>query len=930
MKNLFLILFLIVPLYANAQQSSKFSGNFSNEPVEQILKKIEADLSLHFFYTTSWVDSLTFSGVFNETPINEALEIIFKETSIQYYQEKSDFYLTNKIRIIESPEIVSYIQASSASNNQKPADSVETKKGLLFTREYKNTEVDENDLENYVFEVGDRTSFRSGESSTVAGFIKNVETDEGLENALIYTPDGKKSTLSSSDGFYSISLPNGQNELYVQFRGMKLAKRKFVLFSDGRLNIKMEVDIIALNEVIVLASRGANIKDQTMGIEKLDIRDARVVPVVLGEKDILKVATTFAGIQTAGEGAAGFNVRGGKSDQNLFLLDGATVYNAAHFMGFFSVFNSDALDGLEVYKNGISPKYGGRLSSVFQITSKKASNEKFAAEGGVSLITSRLTVEVPIVSKKASLLVSGRTTYSDWILEEVKNSNFSENDVSFSDLIARYNHDFGEKDNLDLSVYLSQDDFRLNSDTLFSFSDFSNVNTIASANWSHQFNEKFDGSLLASFSKYGYDFKSTKSAANAFLQDFGIEEIGVKADFAHEYGVSHKLNFGAETKRYNINPGSRVPLGLESVIATNILDKEQGQETAFYFSDQYEINPSISISAGMRYSIYSSLGPGQSFTYRDESPKNSNSRIGVNSHAKGDVIKTYKGAEIRFSVRYLLGETSSIKASYGRTRQYIHALSNTSSVSPTDVWRLSNDHIKPQIADQFSIGYYRDFFDGTLETSIELYTKKHKDLLDFKTGSDFLLNNTIESIVLQGPGKSHGVELSLKKSGRFHGWLNYSYARTFIKLESQFLEENVNGGVFFPTNYDKPHTINLVSNYDVTKRFSISYNFTYSTGRPVTFPIGRYNSRGIEIVNYSNRNAFRIPDNIRMDFGITLKEGHRTKKLSHSFWSFSIYNLLGRDNPFSVFFDLNEGEVKGYKLTVFGSAIPTISYNFKF
>ncbi len=935
MKNLLFVLLLCVTLSAYAQEPLKFSGNFSNQPVQEVLQKIESDLSLYFYYSPQWLDSLAFSGVFNEAPVAEVLDKVFEGTDLFYYRAQTKVYLTKGIDIIQTPEIVGDLKIDSVVVSEKQPVEVEedTGKGLIFTREYREKAVVENDLENYVFEIGDRTAFKPGENSTIAGFIRDNETNEAIKDALIYTStegNSTVSTVSSADGFYSLSLPNGQNELQVQFTGKKRAKRKIVLFSDGKLDIGMDVDVIALNEVIVSAAREKSLENPIMGIEKLSIRDAKVVPVVLGERDILKVATTFAGVQTVGEGAAGFNVRGGKSDQNLFLLDGVTVYNAAHFMGFFSVFNSDALEGLEIHKSSIPTKYGGRLSSIFEVTSKKGSKEKLSGEGGISPIAARLTVEVPVVQDKASLLVSGRTTYSDWVLNSVKNVDFRENKVSFSDLILRYDHDLSGKDNLSLSGYASQDDFRLNSDTLFSFSDFAHVNTLASAKWTHVFNGSFDGSISGTYSKYGYEFESTQSPPNAFLQDFDIEEIGAKADFNYGLRDRHEFNFGVETKRYKINPGSKMPLGPESIIAPNILDEEQGRESAFYFSDQFTVSPTFSVSAGIRYSIYSALGPGSSFLYQESLPKNSDSRIGTIDYAKGDVIKTYQGAESRVSASYLLGESSSVKASYSRTRQYIHALSNTASISPTDIWRLSNEHIRPQIADQFSLGYYRDFFDGSLETSIEVYTKKLQDLQDFKTGADFLLNNTIESIALQGPGKSYGVELSIKKSGRLNGWFNYTYARTFIKLSGQTAEETINGGEFFPTNYDKPHTINLVSNYDVTKRFSVSYNLSYSTGRPVTVPVGSYVIQGLELVNYSDRNSFRIPDYVRMDLGFTLKEGHRNTKLSHAFWSFSIYNLLGRDNPFSIFFDLKDGKVKGYKLSVFGSAIPTISYNFKF
>ncbi len=928
MKKIIILILLVASIKANAQQVLRYSGSFSNAPIETIIKAIETDLNIKFYYRATWVDSLSYSGSFNEVALNQALTTIFDSTPIKFFIDKRKVYLTNDLLIIDNLQIISSIVPSNADSIN--ATEASESPDLLFTREYRSKKEDENDLEDYVFEIGNRSLFKAGQNATVAGFIRNNETNEPIEGAVIYTPDGSRSALSSADGFYSITLPNGQNRLFIQYTGMKLTRRQLVVFSNGKLDVGMDVDVIALNEVIVEAERRQNIESLSLGIEKLTIEQAKVVPVVLGERDILKVATTFAGVQTLGEGAAGFNVRGGKSDQNLFLLDGATVYNASHFMGFFSVFNSDALDGMDVIKTGIPPKFGGRLASVFDISSKSANKDNFAAEGGISPITSRLTLEVPIIKEKSSLLISGRTTYSNWVLDLVDNAEFRGNEVAFSDLITKYDHDLGENDNLSISAYISSDDFRLNSDTLFSFSDFSHFNLIGSANWSHRFNENLDANFSASFSKYGYEFESTQSAPNAFLQDFGIEEYGAKANFNYDLSENSLLNFGAETKRYIVNPGSRSPLGTESLVQSKTLDEEQGQESAVFLSNQYTINPKLSIEAGFRYSLYSAIGPGTEFVYLEGAPLNGESVVDNITYDKGEVIKTYHGAELRLSGRYLLDDYSSVKLGYSRNRQYIHSLLNTASISPTDIWRLSNTYIKPQISDEISVGYFRDFNDGEIETSIEAYGKRLRNLLDFKTGADFLLNGAVETIALQGPGRAYGIELSVKKSGRLNGWFNYAYARSFLKLEGNFREETINDGEFFPTNYDMPHTINLVSNYDVTKRFSISYNFTYNSGRPVTTPVGRYTVRGVDLVSYSDRNAFRIPDYVRMDIGFTLKWGHRTEKLTKSFWSFSIYNVLGRDNPFSIFFDLEDGRVQGYTLTVFGAAIPTLSYNFKF
>ncbi|MEQ8239509.1 MAG: TonB-dependent receptor plug domain-containing protein, partial [Cyclobacteriaceae bacterium] len=665
-------------------------------------------------------------------------------------------------------------------------------------------------------------------------------------------------------------------------------------------------------------------------VNKIKIEEIKTVPIVLGESDILKIATTKAGVQTVGEGAAGFNVRGGKADQNLVLFNDAPVYNPSHFFGFFSVFNADAVSSMDLYKSGIPAKYGGRLSSIFSINSKEANKKEFHGQGGISPITSRLTLEIPLIEDKTSLLIGGRTTYSNWVLSRAKSASFRENKVSFFDVITRVDHEINDNNSLTFSSYISNDKFRLNSDTLFSFSDFGFHNINGAMAWNHRFGNNMDGKFSATYARYGYELTYDESLPNAFTQDFDTNETSIKGDLEYYIGETHKFSFGASMKHYQINPGSKKPLGGESIILPEIVPEDQGLESAIYFSDKYEYNEQLSLYGGIRYVMFNALGPATVYNYEPVLPKNGDTRTDSSTYSAGNIIKTYHGPEWRFSARYALDNASSLKLGLSRTRQYIHTLSNSASLSPTDTWRLSGPNLKPQVADQVSLGYYRNFSRGTIEVSVEGYYKKLQNLVDFKTGSTFLLNQNVEQVILQGPGKSYGLEFSVNKSGRLNGWINYAYARTYIKLDGDFAEERVNEGQFFPTAYDKPHTVNLVANYKLTRRLSFSVNATYSTGRPVTVPVAAFNFKGAQNIHFSDRNAFRIPDYFRVDLGINLEGNHKIQKLAHSFWSLSIYNLTGRDNPFSVFFDVKNGEVVGSQLIVFGNPIPTLSYNFKF
>ena len=924
MKQLYFIIFCSLSLALSAQESPSVSSKeYSQKSLKSIFDDFHQETKYPFFYQLDHIEGQTFSGKVEAGSLESALKEVLSGTDINSFIYDSAVYVAKDLRIIQYPKIGQSFKSLSGGEIE------EVEKGLLFSQEYM-IENSSSSEEDFVFEIGNRTDLVPGGSSTVAGYVTVKETGEPLIGALVYMMDPMIASSTDADGFYSLKLPNGKHTLLVQYSGMKNTRRNVVLFADGRLDIAMETDVIALQEVTIESERDANIASVQMGVNRLDVESAKNVPAVLGERDIVKIATTFAGIQSSGEGASGFNVRGGKSDQNLFLLNGSPIYNTSHFLGFFSVFNADAIDNMEIYKSGIPAKFGGRLSSVFDITSKKASKTEFHGVGGISPVTSKLTLEVPIFKEKSGLMVSGRTTYSNWVLNNVGNADYKDNKVSFYDILARYDHDISAKDELSLSMYFSEDNFRLAADTLFSFSNFSYTNKNLSGQWKHTFSEKVDMNISAVYSNYSYEVEYTESLPNAFVQDFEIGETSVKAEAGYYLDDINTFTAGLEVKNYEINPGSKSREGELSLIEEQFIDHEYGREMAVYLNDEYIVNDKLSLSGGVRYSMFASLGESTIYAYDPDKPKSLESIIDSTYYGDGETSSFCSGPEFRVSGRYLLDKVTSIKASYGRTRQYIHTLSNSASLSPTDTWRISNEHLLPQIADQYSVGVFRNFWANKVETSLEGYYKHLQNLVDFKTGADFLLNSNVETAILQGPGKSYGVEFSVKKSGRLNGWFNYSYARTLIQLEGAFKEETINNGAYYPASYDMPHTINIVSNYKLTKRLSVSYNLVYNSGKPVTYPIARYNLKGIEVVDYSDRNGYRIPDYLRMDIGISLEAGHKLSRLAHSDVTFSVYNVLGRDNPYSVYFDLVNGEVRGYKLVVFGKPIPTVSYNFKF
>ncbi len=923
MKLLGVILLITWGIIASAQELPLVNLSLERSSFTELVEQLETQTEYAYFFRREWVKDIEVSIQVENEPLGKVLHEVLLDTDLHFFIDSNKVYFTDDIKIIDKPKL-------SEHHKSKPADQGEIAKGLMFKREYLTSTIQKDDLADRTIQIGKRSLMAPGKMPAIAGYIKNEATGEALPGVLIYSGNPPFTAMSDDSGFYTISLPPGNRVINFQFMGSKPLQRKILLFSDGQFNIGMQEDIIALNEVVLESTRDANIESIHVGKTSVNIVEAKNVPIVMGERDVMKIATTLPGVQSVGEGAAGFNVRGGKADQNLILLDGYPLFNTSHFFGFFSVFNSEAISDMQIYKSSIPASLGGRLSSVMDIKSKRANRDTISGSGGISPITAKLTAEIPLFSKKAGLMAAVRTTYSDWVLNQVGNSEFAENDVAFSDVMIKYDHDFSENDRVELSGYLSFDKFKIASDTLFTFSDFKYDNRAMSAKYTHAFSRELSATLSAAYSEYGYDLEYNANPEGAFLQNFNIQQQILKGEFNHTQLEFHDLTGGFEIKKTRVNPGSQLPLGSSSLVKPNRINHEYGTELFAYISDQYHVTDKLSFYGGLRFSLFMNLGPGTVLDYNQDAPKNAFTVQGEKQYGKNDVVASYIGLEPRFSFRLKLDKWSSIKAAYNRSRQNIHTLTNSASVSPTDIWRLSSAHLKPQISDQYTMGYFRNFLGKTFETSVEVYYKNIKNLLDFKVGSDFLMNHYPEQVVLQGPGKSYGIEFSLKKDGKLNGWLNYTFARTFIQLDSEHPEERINNGTYYPANYDIPHTINLVANYKLTHRISASYNFVYKSGRPMTYPVGIYDFYRSASIFYSDRNKYRIPDYMRMDVGLNLEAGHRLNKLTYSYWSFSIYNLLGRDNPYSIFFATEGKKIKGYKLVVFGSPIPTISYNFKF
>ena len=910
---LFQICFSQVPI-------EKTSMSFENKTVKEVLQQIENNTSYHFYYVEDWFNDELNSGNYENVAVDEILRDLFNKTNLNFFiQDEKQIVLTqNNIIYDELPEgffgetkeVIISTEMGEDRNN--PVFYEEAKTETATTIE--------------TVRIGKESRNKNQNRFTLDGFVRNNNTGEPIPNLAIVVKGKNTGVATDSRGYYEIELSPGLNLIEASSLGFENIKKRVIIYNDGRLNFDMNEQYEGLEEVIVRSDVDKNVEEANTGVTKINVQVVKNIPLVLGERDILKVATTLPGISTAGEGSSGYNVRGGKTDQNLILLDDAVIYNPAHFFGIFSAVNPFTTGDVNIYKGNIPAEYGGRLSSVFDIKTKDPNLEKFSGEASLGPVTANLALEIPLTKEKSSILIGGRSTFSDWILKSLDEEELKKSKANFYDVIAKFHSKIDEKNDLKATAYISRDAFSITSDSLYNYS-----NRLMSLRWDHQFDEKNKGSIVISNSQYKFNIEFEGSQDSEFDLGYKINETELKINMKYLQSKAHRFDYGVSGKLYNVNPGNKEPLGSSSIIVPVNIPKERAFESAIYVSDEFEVNDQLLIKAGIRYSFYASLGESDQRVYEPGLPLNEGTVIDTMNFKKNEFIETYSGPEVRVSARYFISPDFSIKGSYNSAYQYIHTLSNNTTVSPTDVWKLSDLNIEPQKADQFSLGMYTNLDDNTYELSVEGYYKKTKNILDYKVGAQLLLNEAIETEVLQGEGKAYGVEFLIKKvSGRLNGWLGYTYSRAFNKLESEFAEERVNDGEFFPANFDKPHDISLVANYKMTKRFSLSANLVYQTGRPVTVPVGNFIINDSEFVLYSDRNKFRIPDYFRVDLGLNIEGNHKIKKFAHSFWNISVYNVFGRNNPYSVFFVTEGGEVKAKQSSIFKVPIPTITYNFKF
>lgn len=879
---------------------------------------LESRYDLKFFFDPE-LDSTIIDLEFNDISLEQVLEKISALSNINFFiKDSSTIIATGQYTIKETldPSIFNI-----RINEEQPTPDQNSI--LENIREIAEQDKDQR-METQVIEIGKAVKRFDGKTATIAGFIREANTGEPVIGASVFKKNPLLGVVTDQYGYYSFTLPKGKHVLFVNSAGMKSTKRQIMLYSDGELNVELKNAIISLKEVVVTGERNT-IENLQTGFANLNIKNIRQIPTVMGEADIMRIALTLPGVQTVGEGAAGFNVRGGSADQNLVLLNDVPVYNTNHLFGFFSVFNPDVIANADLYKSGIGAHYGGRIASVFDVALRDGNKKKFTFKGGVSPVTAKLTLEGPIKRDTSSYIIGIRSTYSDWMLSLLNDPDLRNSTGAFSDVVGKVSHKIDDKNTLILSAYHSRDRFRFNNDSLYRY-----FNSNAILQWRHTFSNQLHAISSISFANYNYQLSSESNPANAFKLDYNINHYAVKTEFNYFPREKVNIKFGLASTLYDLQPGRKKPLGSESLVIPIDTFDEKGLETALFGGYEYELTNRLSVYGGFRLSVFNSLGPGQVFDYQSNRPKEEEFIADTTFYANNEIIKTYIGPELRLSARYKLRDDLSFKFSYDRMNQYIHVLSNTLSISPIDSWRLSGAAIEPQIGHQYSMGLYKTFFGTSLEMSLEGYYKRMNNVLEYKDGADLLLNEVLETDIIPARGKAYGVELFLKKkSGKFSGWLSYTYSRSLIRADGAFAVERINSGEYYPSNFDRPHSAVLVSNYKINRRVNISFNVNYSSGRPTTFPIKKYEFQDRDLVLYGNRNEFRIPYYFRTDIAFNFEGNHRVHKKIHGSWSFSIYNLTSRANAYSVFFRSDGNQIQGYQLSIFKNAIPTVTYHFK-
>ena len=752
---------------------------------------------------------------------------------------------------------------------------------------------------------------------TISGYISDSSNGEELIGATVYVQELRKGVASNVYGYYALSLPPGKYTLVFSFVGYASVEKKVNVSENRTVSVELSEETALIEEVIISSERpNANVTKAEMSVSRLDIKTIQRMPALMGEVDVIKSIQLLPGVQSTSEGTSGFSVRGGAMDHNLILLDEATVYNASHLMGFFSVFNNDAIKDVKLYKGDIPASSGGRLASLLDVRMKDGNSKEFVATGGIGTISSRLTLEGPIMSENTTFVVSGRRTYADLFLPFAADESVRDNQLFFYDLNLKINHKLNDDNRFYLSGYFGRDIFKNE------FAKFGFGNQTLTFRWNHLFSPKLFLNTSVIFSSYDYYLGTSENEPSSFVWNSNMEDYSGKFDFTYFLNSSNTVRFGLQSTYHVISPGVAKGVGSEAILDDIIMPNSYSLEHGAYLQNEQVLGNNLTLKYGLRLSALQNIGKAKVFSYDDEY------EVGdFINYKKGELFNTYANLEPRFGFVYTLNQRQSVKGSYSRTVQYIQLASNSEAGTPLDIWFAASPNVKPQLSDQWALGYFRNFFENKLETSVEVYYKNMRNVVDFKEFANMLLNEQLEGELRIGTAQSYGVELLAQfGNSKVNGWVSYTYSRAFRTID------DINNGNPYPAPYDKPHDISVVFNYEVSPKLTLSANWVYATGIPATFPAGRYEILGTIIPLYTERNAYRYPDYHRLDLALSYRPRAKSNRKWQGEWNLSVYNAYNRKNAWTINFvqDSNNPSITYAEKTYLFSIVPAITYNFKF
>ncbi len=880
----------------------KMPGGTTNQSPTTVFEQIEQRTGVRFFFLDDWFANSRMEIDLEGMTLLEALQEITRGTDLSY-------------TVLDNYAIIFSKDPSQALQRRE-----------ILTDALRGRKKVDNTV------IGDPASPKAGNEVFLRGKILDEKTKDPIVGASVYINDLEMGTVTDANGNYRIGMPKGDHIITFSYVNFEEKLTDLKIFNDGSIDVTMQEVPRMLEEVVVSDLANREIVTRSVGQTQISIKEIKRAPALLGEVDLIKQIQLLPGVTTTGEASSGFNVRGGGVDQNLILYDGLPVFNSSHAFGFFSAFNSEAIRDVTFYSGGIPAEYGGGVSSALVIRSKEGDYEGWHGAGGIGLLSSNLQINGPIQKDKTSVIASLRATYSDWLINSIRTNfvDLRDASVTFYDGAFKVAHKYNERTKLTLSGYGSRDQFRLRGDTTFSWQ-----NQLGSVRLDHSFTSQLSSSIMLGFGTYSYKVEDSDQATG-FDLSYRISYPTLKADFSYQANP-HKINFGLQSQYYKFDPGTLDPSSPESNVQPVKIQDQHALEASLYLSDQFTVSDKVFIEAGLRLSTFRAMGPGDVFVYQPGLPLETLNIIDTIRFESGETIKSEVNIEPRASLRYTLNERASIKAGYNRVYQYLHLVTNTAAITPIDIWQPSGQFFKPQFVDQFSIGYFRNLKEKTYEFFAEAYYKKLENVLDFKDGAQLILNQQIETDLLQGEGRSYGLETQITKNlGRLTGSLSYTFSRSFRTIKGHTSQESINNGLEYNSNFDQPHVINLNWKYAISKRHFLTGGFTYRQGRPITLPVSAFVIDNLPISNFSERNQFRIPDYHRLDIALVIEGSHKREKFWDGTWTFSLFNVYGRKNPFSVFFDnvdidfVNQTVSRPFRLAIIGTILPSITYSFKF